>query len=284
MKLAGVVVVYNATDKVVECINSYIDYLDKLYVVDNSDNDNIKNYLSSKKIEYIPNYQNVGIAKALNIAAQKAYRNKYKWLLTMDQDSKFEKNNFPKLIKFTEKCDYSTVGLVSPWHKTKENTVKPKEKYEEVIEVMTSGNLVNLEAWKKINGWKEYFFIDNVDIEYCMNLNVNHYQVIRYNESILEHNLGNITIKKLFGKTFTCTNHNYIRQYYMIRNLFYLSDLYYDFFPQNINHMKRGALGRFKNILVWEKDKYRKIRSMYRGYRDYKKGIKGKYPYKEEVK
>ena len=43
--------------------------------------------------------------------------------------------------------------------------------------------------------------------------------------------------------------------------------------------MQRGAFGRFKNILVWEKDKYRKIRNMYRGYRDYKRKIKGKYPY-----
>ena len=113
-----------------------------------------------------------------------------------------------------------------------------------------------------------------------MNLNFNSFKVLRYNKSVLNHNLGDITTKKLFNKTFTCTNHNYIRQYYMIRNLYYLRDLYYNYFPDNINHMKRGALGRFKNILIWEKDKYRKIRNMLRGYIDYKKNIVGEYKYK----
>lgn len=280
MKIAGVVVAYNPTDSINDCIKSYIDNVEKLYVVDNSSKDNSDKILKNKKIEYITEHNNLGIAKALNIAAEKAYEEGYEWLLTMDQDSEFEGDNLQKLIDYTAKCDKKTIGLISPWHKTKEHPESPEVEVEEVVEEMTSGNLVNLSLWKKIGGWKDYFFIDNVDIEYCMNLNVHGYKVIRYNRSILIHNLGDITQKKVLWKTFTCTNHNYIRQYYMIRNLMYLSDLYKDKFPENIHHMKRGAFGRFKNILVWEKDKYRKLRNMYRGYIDYKKGIKGKYNYK----
>ena len=41
-----------------------------------------------------------------------------------------------------------------------------------------------------------------------------------------------------------------------------------------------GLDGQFRNILAFEKDKYRKLRNMKRGYKDYKKGIKGEYPYK----
>ena len=280
MKLAGVVVAYNPTDSINDCIESYINKVDKLYVVDNSSKDNSDKIKKNKKIEYITEHKNLGIAKALNIAANKAYEEGYEWLLTMDQDSEFEGDNLQKLIDYTAKCDKKKIGLISPWHKTKEHPTSPEVEVEEVVEEMTSGNIVNLSLWKKIGGWKDYFFIDNVDIEFCMNLNVNGYKVIRYNKSILNHNLGDITQKKVLWKTFTCTNHNYLRQYYMIRNLMYLSDLYKDKFPENIHHMKRGAYGRFKNILVWEKDKYRKIRNMFRGYIDYKKGITGEYKYK----
>ena len=217
----------------------------------------------------------------MNIAAEKAYSEKYKWILTMDQDSEFTGDNLNKLLKFTLNSDYKKVAIVSPWHVTKENKIVPDVHSENVVEVMTSGNFVNLDLWKQIGGWKNYFFIDNVDIEYCMNANVHNFSVIRYNDSKLIHNLGNIEKKKFLWKTFYCTNHNYIRQYYMIRNLYYLSDLYYDQFPNEINKMKRGAFGRFKNILFWEKDKYRKIRGMYRGYKDYKKNVKGIYSYKD---
>ena len=280
MKLAGVVVVYNPTENINKNIETYIDYVDKLYVVDNSDNDNSDKFLKNKKIEYIPNNKNLGIAKALNIAAEKAYTEKFDYILTMDQDSKFEGNNLEKLIKFADNCDINKVGIISPWHVTKEENAIPKEDYEEVVEVMTSGNIVNLKLWKEIKGWKEYFFIDNVDIEYCMNLNKHGFKVIRYNKSKLTHNLGNITRGRILWKEVVCTNHNYIRQYYMIRNLYYLEELYGKDYPDNINKMKRGAQGRLRRIIFCEKDKYRKIRNMYRGKRDYKKGIKGVYPYK----
>lgn len=281
MKICGVVVLYNPDKNINKRINSYINKIDKLYLIDNSDDDNSKMFIKNRKICYICNKKNVGIAKALNIAAKKAFSLKYDWLLTMDQDSEFTDNNLDKLIEYAKKCDYIRTAVISPWHVTKENKTFPNERIEKVVEVMTSGNLVNLQIWKKIGGWKDWFFIDNVDIEYCMNANVNGYDVIRINDASLLHNLGNIKKKKFLWKTFYCTNHNYLRQYYMIRNLLYLKELYYNDFPENIKKMERGAFGRLKNIVFWESNKLKKIRGMYRGYKDYKNNKKGIYSYKD---
>ena len=55
--------------------------------------------------------------------------------------------------------------------------------------------------------------------------------------------------------------------------------MYHDQFPEYCEFIRNGLRGAFRNVLVFEKDKYRKIRNMIRGYNDYKKGIKGKYPY-----
>ena len=60
MKFAGVVVAFNPSDIVVDNIKTYINNIDKLYVVDNSENtDNSKMFSFNKKIEYIYNKKNL---------------------------------------------------------------------------------------------------------------------------------------------------------------------------------------------------------------------------------
>lgn len=280
MKIAGMVTLYNPDNSVKQNIESYLPEIDKLYVVDNTpDKENIHLLPNSSKIEYLPQYDNIGVASALNIAARKAIKDKYTWLLTMDQDSKFKKNQLSKMIDYIEKKDCKNIGIVSPWHVINTGINKPKEKIDYPLEVMTSGNLVNLQPYKKIGGYKDWYFIDDIDIEYCMNLNINNYKVVRLNYVELKHDLGDIEIKHMLGRNFVCSNHNYIRRYYMVRNTFYLCDSYYKYFPGYCKFLKRGLRGQLQNIILFEKDKFKKVYNMYRGYKDYKKNIKGKYPY-----
>lgn len=279
IKLAATVTFYNPSKENVENINSYIDFVDKVYVVDNSSKNNKEMLPDNSKIVYIPNLENLGVATALNIAAKQALKDKFDWLLTMDQDSKFEGDNLEKMITYITNNDCRKVGLISPWHNIKTGVKKPEKDIEDVVEVMTSGNIINLMAYKKIDGYKDWLFIDGIDFDYCMNLNVNGYKVRRLNYCELEHELGDIKIIHILNRDFVCSNHNYIRRYYMARNNHYIYDMYHEAFPDYCKMILNGLDGQFRNILAFEKDKYRKLRNMRRGYRDYKKGIKGKYPY-----
>ena len=92
--------------------------------------------------------------------------------------------------------------------------------------------------------------------------------------------LGHLSKKHFLNREFICSNHNYIRRYYMVRNTFYLCEEYKDIYPEYCKFLKRGLRGQLQNIILFEKDKFRKVRNMYRGYRDYKKKKVGKYPYK----
>ncbi len=280
MKVAGIVTLYNPDSEVKKNIESYLSDLDKLYIIDNTPNKDNKQVIpSSNKIVYLPQYDNVGVATALNIGAKKAIKDKYNWLLTMDQDSRFKKNQLLKMIGYIENNDCKKIGLISPWHVINTGAKKPKEEIDYPLEVMTSGNIINLQAYKKIGGYKDWYFIDDIDIEYCMNLNINGYKIVRLNYIELKHDLGDIEIKHKLGRDFVCSNHNYIRRYYMVRNTFYLCDSYYKYFPEYCKFLKRGLRGQLQNIILFEKDKFRKVRNMYRGYKDYKKNKKGKYPY-----
>ena len=55
--------------------------------------------------------------------------------------------------------------------------------------VMTSGNLLNIAAHKKVGGFDEKYFIDCVDWEYCLKLNTMNYQVLTLNDIELNHSL-----------------------------------------------------------------------------------------------
>lgn len=274
IKFAGVVVLYNPTKKDLKNIDTYIDYLDKLYVIDNS---NKKNNFNHKKIEYIFNGENLGVAKALNMGIEKA--NKYKWLLTMDQDTKLNKNIFIEVTKAIEKYDTSKIGIITPWHNTKLSVNKPKEKVDYPLDVMTSGNFVNLEIAKKVGGFKEEFFIDGIDIEFCLRLRKNNYKIMRLNNIEIKHSLGDIKYHKFLGRDYMCTNHNYLRNYYMARNYRYIKEEYLDIAPEFCNTLVKFKGILFK-IIMFESDKYRKIRNIFRGIIDYKLRKKGKYRYK----
>lgn len=282
---------YNPTPDVNNNIKSYINGIEKLYVVDNSVNDNSSIIKENKKIIYIPNYDNLGIATALNIGAKKAIEDGFDYLLTMDQDSCFNKKDIIKMVSMIKNysenedlkqfygSDLSNIGLFSPLHVVNHNfdiMGKPNSKYDSPVNVMTSGNIINLKAFQDINGFKDDFFIDCVDFEYCMHLRKKGYNIVRNNDIILNHELGNYVEKKIFGKVYSTFEHNYIRRYYIIRNRHYLCDLYWNDFNEYCRLEKKCSFKELKLVWLCEKHKLKKTYYMLKGYIDYKKGRSGR--------
>ncbi len=274
-KIAGVVVLYNPTDKDISNINSYISDIDILYVIDNSINNNEKRLPKNKKIKYIFNNENQGIPKPLNTAANLARKLGYSWLLTMDQDTHFNDGVIKEIKKRILEYDTEKIGIITPWHKTKLKVKKPTDKVDHPLDVMTSGNFVNLDIHKKINGFKEFLFIDGVDIEYCLNLKKHGYDILRFNDLEIDHNLGDIFYKKFLWKDLLITNHSAMRRYYQCRNYHYIKDMYKNDFKDFCNvlvKVKSTILG----IILYENQKLNKIKAYYKGYKDYKNGRRGK--------
>lgn len=271
MKLASVVTLYYPNDTHFQNIENYLSNVDKLYVIDNTPNKSHEKYLpNSKKIEYYT-YDNIGVAKALNLGASFALNAGYSWLLTMDQDTVLSSSILKEMKGVIERKDMSKIGIVTPWHNTKLNVEKPKEKIDFPQDVMTSGNILNLEIWKRIGGFNEDFFIDGIDIEYGLRLKKNDFKIMRLNHLEIEHDLGDIFYVK--GKL--CTNHSGIRRYYMNRNYHYIYDLYKD----TDREFCRFLISNYKTMLkvvLFEKKKFSKVYGFILGFIHYKKGIKGK--------
>lgn len=278
IKIAGVVTLFNPTDQDISNINTYIDDIDRLYVMDNTEGRNNEDRLpKNEKIQYFYKNENLGVATTLNIGAEKAVKEGYQFLLTMDQDTTFNPGVMDKLKKVMITHDLSDVGIITPWHHTKLLDSRPKEEFDDPHDVMTSGNILNLDIYQKIGGFKDWLFIDGIDIEYCMNIHKHGYKILRVNSVEIDHNLGDIFYKKIRNRLFLCTNHAAFRRYYIMRNYHYIHDLYKDYdldYCSRLINQRHNIVG----VILFEKKKCAKVIQYIKGYRDYKKGIRGKKP------
>ena len=282
MKLACVVVLYNPDASVEAAIASYIDEVDIVYAVDNSAA-NQKDRFENEKIVYLPCGENKGIAYALNLGAKMAIADGYGWLLTMDQDSFFEDYGLEKMKNFIcesknakNEYDAKSIGIVSPFHDT---AISEGERFEGVDSpavVMTSGNIINLDAYKTVGGFKDWMFIDAVDFDFCLNLRCGGYQILRLGGAVLKHKLGNAVFKRIGSKKIISLNHSPVRRYYIVRNRHYLYDMYHKSYPEFCKAERKMTLKEAVKIVLCEKQKSKKLWAMFKGYADYKRGLKGK--------
>ena len=278
-KLAAMTTLYNPTDEDIKNIDTYIDDVDVLYVIDNTEGTSNEDRLpKNKKIKYIFKNENKGVGYALNKACDLAINDGFKYILTMDQDTTFKKGDLSKLKDVISKENMNKIAIVVPWHNTKLKIKKLTNGFDYPETTMTSGNILNLDIWTKVGGFKDWFFIDGIDLEYSLNVRKHGYKILRVNYVEIEHNLGDIKYHKLFGKEYVVSNHNYLRRYYIMRNNHYIFDMYKDFAP----HICWNLISQkdfYKEIILFENNKIKKIIAMRRGLKDYTNGVKGKYPY-----
>jgi len=272
-KLAGVVILYNPLDEVYENICSYYDYIDHLFIIDNSENPNI--YLISKlkllsKVEYIFHGENKGISFSLNEALYLS-KNKFAWLMTMDQDSSFKKDMICDYIMCLDKIPDKVYGVTSIIN----NNVCSSKALDNLMIVercITSGNIINIKIALDVGGFDENLFIDEVDIDFCYRCKKSGYILMQYQKNIMNHVIGNPIKGRFLGFQFSSMNHNYIRDYYIVRNRLYISKKYKELRKRYLVYIFKDI---FKILLIGD-DKFRKLKYIIKGIKDYKLNNMGK--------
>ncbi len=278
IRIAGVVVLYNPNPVVIENIKSYINEIEFLFAIDNSEypnNEIVEELRENVKVLYLPQKENLGIANALNRAADEAINLGYHYLLTMDQDSFVDQEMIKIMV---ENCvDEEQAGIITPHYIDK---VQPERKIEKekqyILCEKTSGNLLNLSAFKTVGKFNEDYFIDYVDIEYGFRLNLNGWKVIKVNSATINHNEGELSARTFFFRKVHPYNYPPVRYYYRTRNLLYLRLSYKNKLAIAVRNEVKVYLKNVIKALLYEKDKIKKLKMIYRGFRDYTKGIVGR--------
>ena len=288
-KVAAIIISYNPDNNLLDSVNLLVNQVEKIIIVDNGSesekkrNINLIKEIDKQKIEAIFNEENLGIATALNIGVRKALRQGYNWILTMDHDSKASSNMVEKMLEVYNKIDErerkEILSIFPNCVDERSQSIEENSNmnsYEYVDADITSGNLLKAEVFDKVGFFDDSLFIDLVDTDFCMRLNEENIKMIKVRDAILYHSLGESqTVKSIFGK-FNTSNHSALRRYYMTRNRFYTWEKYKDLNSFTLNRDKKLFKKEFIKIILGEKDKINKIKMVFKGYKDYKKGIRGK--------
>lgn len=272
--VAGAVILYDSPTETIDNIKTYINQIQKLYVIDNSDKQNSELVSALKTISavhYCYLDGNRGIAAALNCAVELAAHDKFTVLLTMDDDTRTPVMMVSQMISFWNAYP-NPIGILSGVHHSKPDTVA----YRILPYTLTSGNMLNLNAYKSIGGFSEDLFIDHVDHEYGLRLNENGYSVVELPAVRLNHQLGyekNIKIGSLLVKKYG--THSPVRLYYFTRNGIHLVRRYTTIYPRFTYMVISEIVKRYAKAIFLDENRMYRLRMLTRGVRDGWKGRLG---------
>lgn len=264
------VVLYNPDQTVSGNIRTYHPYIDQVYAMDNSDHPDETRLSAIRKIEnsiYVSLNGNHGIGAALNLAARMAVAAGYQWLLTMDQDTRVSENIIAIMASCLKQYHKNEIGMIACRYALRDVYVEKKGAYfNEMLVTITSGSLLNLQAYEKTGPFMEKLFIDQVDHEYCMRLKKNKYKVIQANHALIDHHMGDKK-KHIIGY---CPHYNPVRRYFITRNRFHVAWLYRKDFPRFYRYELLSFIKELIRIICYEKNKLLKFRNIVLGLIDFK--------------
>jgi rhamnosyltransferase len=274
--ICAIYITYHPDAKFPERMARLAPQVAHILVIDNDSDEQSLNMLRAlsirKCVELIQNKENLGVAAALNQGARRALELGYKWALMLDQDSVPEVHMVETLTGiYRAHPEHHRVRIIGSNYRSPVTGVKALNceavgsNYIEVPTVITSCSLMCLNAFRQIGPFREDFFIDQVDHEYCLRLRSHGYKVLISCEPIMVHPLGNETRHKFWRLHPICTNHSPLRRYYMMRNRVVLYKKYVSEEPKWVRKGIRESVIEIILILLFEGQKLEKLRAMIRG-------------------
>lgn len=255
-------------------------------IVDNGSTDAemqmLRERCAGPAVTVICNLENLGIARALNIGIERALASGFCWALLLDQDTEVDGDMVERLLAAHASCPSGdrVAAVGSRFRDTQGRRIESLrlaakgDEWAEVESVITSGTLLSLAAYRAIGPFRDDFFIDHVDTEFCYRARAAGYRVIETVQPLMSHTFGAPTLHRVLWSTTWTTNHSPDRRYYMARNNTALLREYgtRGRGPWQWKSFVR-CLRLCKRIAYFERDKISKIVAVAQGWWD---GVRGR--------
>jgi len=272
-QIAVVFVTFNPDSHFSQNVKALASQVAAVVIIDNNSAPEQFEFVKNAKlnnVEIIRNKENEGIAKALNQGASWALQKKYSWVLLMDQDSlasddmviqmikayeeALQKNNAPALIGVNFVYTINGKAAFTLEHRG--------ESFFKTVGVQTSGSLLSLNMYESTGPFREDFFIDYVDTEYCLRLkNKGHHAIIAC-KAFMRHGLGTK------GASALTANYSPLRRYYRMRNELVTMREYLFKNPWWVSRHALYMLYEYGLVFATENNRKKKLRAMVKGTHD----------------
>jgi rhamnosyltransferase len=288
--VCAIVVTYHPDAGLAEGIGRIMRQVGGLVIVDNGSSDAqirvLHELAANPSITLQLNPANLGVARALNIGIEQALARGYAWVLLLDQDSSATPGMVRELLAawnaHPAREMLAVIGSgfrdlnkeATPEGQFPNSDLCPDSKlWDEVDNVITSGSLIPLSAHAVVGPFREEFFIDHVDMEYCFRARAKGLRVIKTRKTLMSHTIGAYTQHRFLWKKKWTTNHSPDRRYYLARNDTVMLREYGNY-RLGLWRLKsfRRCLQVCKRIALFEESKRAKIIAVAQGWWD---GIRG---------
>jgi rhamnosyltransferase len=276
----AIIVTYHPDAAFPDRFSHLLQQVDAIFVVDNNSGPDAVSMLQSSRCgansRLILNGDNLGLAAALNIGVKQSMAADYNWALLFDQDT----TPGPGLLKgfreafeeFPERQKLAIIGA---------NYIEPsigKPRFPAALArgrrwinrrvVITSGSLLSLQAYKRLGPFREDYFIDCIDHEFCLRARSKGFKIIATRAATMVHGIGLPTLHRLPWRRIDVTNHSSVRRYYMIRNHVDLAKAYILREPVWVFASLWTRVKSMLILCIFEKDRVAKIKLALLGLRD----------------
>jgi rhamnosyltransferase len=280
--VCAIAVTYHPGPDFVTQIGRVLPQAGALVIVDNgsaaAEVEMLRRLAANSMITLVLNANNLGIARALNIGIERAVALGFAWTLLLDQDSVVDADMVQTLLAvhaaFPDRDRLAVVGSgFRDVYAAESTPINVGDGWIEVECVITSGSLIPLPVHARVGAFREEFFIDYVDIEYCYRARALGFRVIKTRATLMSHAIGAITRHTVFGINKWTYNHSPDRRYYIARNNTVLLREYghYVLGLWALKSLSR-CLRLCKRIILYEQMKTRKMAAVAQGWWD---GVRG---------
>jgi len=291
---ASVTVAYNAAKvlpRQIEALLMQTRPLQEMVVVDNASTDGTAAILAKHfpQVTVLRLPENLGQAGGWSAGlAYAGLKKRHDWIWTFDNDSVPEADTLEALLDGVETLG-TDVGMVAPMpiHRETgtsytpylwlEGFVKPSEELlcQEIWFAdlaIASGCLIRRQVVENVGLPRSDFFIDIVDVEYCLRARSYGYKIAVVSRARVSHEIGNGRKIDLLGYKRLWTNQPPFREYYISRNLTYLA-----WWLQPSAGAKR-SMARYlvihaAQVLLFSRNRMQCLLRMFQGFHD---GLRGR--------
>lgn len=276
--ICAIVVTHYPDEELAENLAALRAAVRQVVVVDNGSGEQTCRRLETLRgpgVEMILNRENLGLAAAINQGIAWAQAREFAWIATFDQDSRIPADYFTLLLEAWNTCpERERVAVVSArihdarlgrTHSFARVACRDGETAAFVPFAITSGSLISSAAITAEGPYREDFFIDGVDVEFCLRCRRRGWRILEAQQAVLEHRFGEPVRHRFLWMRPAVTPYSALRRYYAMRNRVVLYRAYGMFDPGWLWGDLRETLRNMAKLVLFEQDRAAKLTATARG-------------------
>lgn len=278
-EICALIVTYFPDPGFPEHVTAILDQVGGIIIVDNASPEAFRKRALEPVavyagVRFILNSRNLGLAAALNQGLAEANDAGFEWVVTLDQDTRVFQGCVEALLEALEGCalrpavigsNYFNINKGRPFLRigsVRAQTCLPRKT------VITSGSMIHVPTALAIGGFREDYFIDSVDHEFCLRVRRFGHRVVISRRLGMAHGIGGAARNRVPFTRIVIPDHPPVRKYYMARNTLVTV---LDYFAQEpawcLKQMFRLA-AELGSVVMLEKNKRAKLKAFAAGLMD----------------